>query len=112
MWSFLCFCFVGDKLYTYRDLGYVKPVTDVTFHPQDNFIAFGCYGEGGHPICIYSYDPKGTVIFKIFTMSFCFFILGEANVMGLLNRMLTQWVITCSKLAIETLEQGVKYVQS
>ena len=80
----------------------MKPVTDITFHPQDNFIAFGCYGEGGHPIYIYSYDPKGTVIFKIFTMSFCFFILGEANVMGLLNRMLTQWVITCSKLTIKT----------
>ena len=24
----------------------------------------------------------------------------------------TQWAITCSKLTIETLEQGVKYVQS
>ena len=60
---FLFLCFVGDRLYTFRDLGYLKPVTDITFHPQDNFIAFGCYGEGGHPVYTYSYDPKGTVIF-------------------------------------------------
>ena len=55
--------FIGDKLDTYRDLGYLKPVTDITFHPHDNFIAFGCYVEGGHSIYIYSRDPKGTLIF-------------------------------------------------
>ena len=60
---FLFFYFVGDRLYTYRDLSYLKSLTDITFHPQDNFIAFSCYGEGGHPVYIYSYDPKGTVIF-------------------------------------------------
>ena len=27
-------------------------------------------------------------------------------------RATTQWAFTCSKLTIETLEQGVKYVQS
>ena len=25
---------------------------------------------------------------------------------------ITQWVFTCSKLTIETLEQGVKYIQN
>ena len=32
--------------------------------------------------------------------------------MELLNRMLIQRAITCSKSTIETLEQGVEYVQS
>ena len=30
----------------------------------------------------------------------------------LLIIILTQWAFTCSELTIETLEQGVKYVQS
>ena len=28
------------------------------------------------------------------------------------NLRLSQWAFTCSKLAIETIEQGVRYVQS
>ena len=39
------------------------------------------------------------------TMSKNYFFYGEFG-------MLSQPVITCSKLAIETLEEGVKYVQS
>ena len=34
------------------------------------------------------------------------------NAKFLITVVLTQLVITCSKLAIETLEQGLKYVQS
>ena len=31
---------------------------------------------------------------------------------ALTSRQTTQWVIKCSKLTLETLEQGAKYVQS
>ena len=35
--------------------------------------------------------------------------LGYSTIFG---GILTQWAFTCSKLTIETLEQGVEYVQS
>jgi len=48
----------GDNVYTYTDLGYLRPVTDIHFHKQDNFIVFCCYGDGGQPVCIYQYNPQ------------------------------------------------------
>ena len=38
--------------------------------------------------------------------------LQESHVTGHVAPFLTQPAITCSKITIETLEQGVKYVQS
>ena len=40
------------------------------------------------------------------------FVLVGNYQLKISNKGITQPVITCSKLAIETLEQGVKYVES
>ena len=48
----------GDLVYTYLSLGYRNPVTDVSFHPFENMVAFCSYGES-HLIKIYTYDYNG-----------------------------------------------------
>ena len=52
--------------------------------------------------------------FLVFNPSKCYFLVINTNILnkGLLIWTATQSVITCSKVTIETLEQGVKYVQS
>ncbi|XP_066915378.1 jouberin-like [Clytia hemisphaerica] len=47
----------GQQVYTYKSLGYTQAVSDICFHPHDNFIAFCCYGNA-YPVQVYSYKPS------------------------------------------------------
>ena len=50
--------FVGDRVASYKELGYKSPVTDVDFHPHEHMVAFCSYGEN-HPVLVYKYDHAG-----------------------------------------------------
>ena len=47
----------GDCVFTYNELGFTRAVSDVCFHPHDNYIAFCCNGAN-QTVCTYQYDPK------------------------------------------------------
>ncbi|CAD5113877.1 DgyrCDS3040 [Dimorphilus gyrociliatus] len=47
----------GDQIASYTDLNYVKPVSDVDYHPHDHIVAFCAFGEN-HPVLIYKYDSE------------------------------------------------------
>ena len=46
----------GDQVARYTELNYLKPVTDVAYHPRDHILAICSLGEN-QPVLIYKYDP-------------------------------------------------------
>ena len=52
------FALSGDRVASYKELGYKSPVTDVDFHPHEHMVAFCSYGEN-HPVLVYKYDHSG-----------------------------------------------------
>ncbi|XP_076440565.1 jouberin-like [Babylonia areolata] len=46
----------GDQVARYTELNYVRPVTDVAYHPRDHILAVCSLGEN-QPIFVYKYDP-------------------------------------------------------
>ena len=46
----------GDQVARYTELNYLKPVTDVAYHPRDHILAVCSLGEN-QPVLVYKYDP-------------------------------------------------------
>ncbi|KAL8612119.1 hypothetical protein ACOMHN_013998 [Nucella lapillus] len=46
----------GDQVARYTELNYLKPVTDVVYHPRDHILAVCSLGEN-QPVLVYKYDP-------------------------------------------------------
>ena len=52
----VCVLVTGDQVARYTELNYMKPVTDVAYHPRDHILAVCCLGEN-QPVLLYKYDP-------------------------------------------------------
>ena len=53
---FMMMMITGDQVARYTELNYLKPVTDVAYHPRDHILAICSLGEN-QPVLIYKYDP-------------------------------------------------------
>ena len=61
----------------------------------------------------FGYDNQSLVYLRYIDLNVWFCVHFQSNFQIFLCKLLTtQWAFTGSKLTIETLEQGVKYVQS
>ena len=68
-----------------------------------------------YSITFYKFDVKLTLGIRFWNCKFfleLFLHQWSVSIYKLTERTLSQPAVTCSKLTIETLEQGVKYVQS
>ena len=90
--------------------------------PTNHFRGYTCWGEGGRGGCCFLKLNLVTVftticyislIYLVFPFDFIFYKIIPPRVTIIkFNQFVNQPAMACSKLTIETLEQGAKYVQA